>query len=50
MNGQLLSSIALGGRPTGVPMTYELNGNQFVAIAVERSNEDMELVALSLQQ
>lgn len=50
MNGQLLSSIALGGRPTGVPMTYELNGNQFVVIAVERFNEDMELVALSLQQ
>ena len=46
--GELLRSVPLGGRPTGVPMTYELNGRQYVVIALGRQDELMELVALAL--
>jgi quinoprotein glucose dehydrogenase len=47
-NGVLLRSVPLGGRPTGVPMTYQLNGKQYVVVALGRQDELMELVALAL--
>ena len=50
VNGSLLRSIPLGGRPTGVPMTYEINGKQMVVIALGRQDEVMELVGLSLKE
>jgi len=50
VDGTLLRSIPLGGRPTGVPMTYEINGKQMVVIALGRQDEVMELVGLSLQE
>jgi len=46
--GNLLRSVPLGGRPTGIPMTYELNGKQYVVVALGRQDELMELVALAL--
>ena len=46
--GELVRSVPLGGRPTGVPMTYELNGRQYVVVALGRQDELMELVALAL--
>ena len=46
--GELLRSVSLGGRPTGVPMTYELNGRQYVVVALGRQDELMEIVALAL--
>ncbi|MFV2039886.1 MAG: hypothetical protein ACC660_06545, partial [Acidimicrobiales bacterium] len=46
--GVLLRSVPLGGRPTGSPMTYALNGRQFVVVALGRQDEPMELVALAL--
>jgi quinoprotein glucose dehydrogenase len=49
-NGALLRRIALGGRPTGSPMTYSLNGRQYIVIALGRQDELMELVALSLPE
>ena len=49
-DGALLRSIPLGGRPTGAPMTYEINGKQMVVVALGRQDEVMELVGLSLQE
>jgi glucose dehydrogenase len=46
--GNLLRSVPLGGRPTGIPMTYELDGRQYVVVALGRQDELMELVALAL--
>jgi quinoprotein glucose dehydrogenase len=48
MTGELLRAIPLGGRPTGSPMTYQLNGKQYVVVALGRQDEVMELVALTL--
>jgi quinoprotein glucose dehydrogenase len=47
-SGQLLRAVPLGGRPTGSPMTYELNGRQYVVVALGRQDELMEIVALAL--
>ena len=47
-DGRLLRSVALGGRPTGSPMTYLHNDKQYIAVAVGRQDELMEIVALSL--
>jgi len=46
--GQMLRKVPLGGRPTGVPMTYELNGRQYLVVALGRQDELTELVALAL--
>ena len=46
--GDLLRSVPLGGRITGAPMTYELNGRQYIVVALGRQDELMELVALAL--
>ncbi|MEO2174190.1 MAG: PQQ-binding-like beta-propeller repeat protein, partial [bacterium] len=46
--GELLRAIPLGGRPTGSPMTYQLNGKQYIVVALGRQDELMELVALTL--
>ena len=47
-DGTLLHSAALGGRPTGSPMTYLHKDKQYIAVAVGRQDELMEIVALSL--
>ena len=47
-DGALLRSVPLGGRPTGSPMTYLHDGKQYIAVAVGRQDELMEVVALAL--
>jgi len=52
--GELLREIPLNGGNftsqalTGVPMTYEVNGRQFIVVATGRGDEPAELVALAL--
>ena len=48
--GKELASADLPGQAIGTPMTYRVDGRQFVAITVQgRSAQDMpELVALAL--
>jgi len=49
-NGKELASVDLPGTAIGTPMTYLVNGNQFIAITVQgRTQQDIpELVAFSL--
>ena len=47
-DGALLRSVPLGGRPTGSPMTYLHNDKQYIAVAVGRQDELMEIVTLAL--
>ena len=49
-SGTLLRKVPLGGYPTSVPMTYEVDGRQFVVIALGKGDELMELVALNLSE
>ena len=44
--GEVLATIELPGQATGVPMTYMLDGKQYVVVAV--GTEPAQLVALSL--
>ncbi len=48
-NGELLAEIPLSGRAIGAPMSYEVEGRQYVALTVRGGrNEPPELVALAL--
>ena len=47
-NGDVLRTIPLPGRASGVPMSYTASGRQHVVVAVGAGSEDAELVALSL--
>jgi hypothetical protein len=38
----------LPGNETGLPMTYMVNGKQFIVVAVAAPDNPAELVALSL--
>jgi len=46
-NGQWRREINLGGAVTGGPMTYSINGRQFIVVAVG-GREGHEFVALSI--
>jgi len=46
--GQVVSEIELPGGTTGAPMTYMMNGRQFIVVAVSWENVPSELVALAL--
>lgn len=46
--GEALWSMDLGASVTGVPMTYQHEGKQYIVVAVGRSGETKELVALAL--
>ena len=46
--GEELARIELPGKPTGVPMTYRVDGRQYVVIAVGTS--PAQLVALALPE
>lgn len=48
-SGQRLRAIGLPARASGAPMTYKVDGRQYVVVAVGQGNEMMELVALSLE-
>jgi len=46
--GRLIGEVALPRNATGAPMTYMLNGRQFIVVATGGSNLPAELIALSL--
>jgi quinoprotein glucose dehydrogenase len=46
--GKRLGEMALPRNATGAPMTYMLNGKQFIVVATGGSNLPAELIALSL--
>jgi len=46
--GRLIGEVALPRNATGAPMTYMLNGKQFIVVATGGSNLPAELIALSL--
>lgn len=46
--GEILAEIDLGARQSGIPMTYAIDGRQFIVVAVGAPNQAGELVALSV--
>jgi quinoprotein glucose dehydrogenase len=46
--GQVIHEIALPAMATGIPMTYMVNGRQFIVVAVGATGVPAELVALAL--
>jgi len=47
--GRLVGEVALPRNATGAPMTYMLNGKQFIAVATGGSNLPAELIAFCLR-
>jgi quinoprotein glucose dehydrogenase len=47
--GRLIHQIKLGGVTSGVPMTYSMNGKQYIVIATTNRTDGAELVALTLK-
>ena len=47
--GRMISEIEVGGNVTGGPMTYMLNGRQFIVVTVG-GQQGHEFVALALPQ
>ena len=50
MTGDIIAEIELPAYQTGVPMTYMVDGRQFIVVAVAGRNHPGELVALSLPE
>ncbi len=48
MTGATVAEIKLPGATTGFPVTYTKGGKQYIAVAVLRSGESSEIVALAL--
>ena len=46
--GEVLAEVDLGVNQSGVPMTYAVNGKQYIVVAVGAPNHAGELVALTL--
>ena len=46
--GEIISVLELPANQSGIPMTYSVNGKQFIVIAVGATGHPGELVALSL--
>lgn len=46
--GEILAEIKLPANQSGIPMTYSINGKQFIVVAVGGSNHPGELVALTV--
>lgn len=47
-DGTLLAKIVLPGNATGAPMTYSINGKQYIVVPIGGASQPAELVALSL--
>ena len=47
--GQMIHQIKLGGVTSGTPMSYMVNGKQYIVIATTNRTEGAELVALTLK-
>lgn len=50
LTGDILWASELPGNQTGVPMTYMVDGRQYIVVAVGAPNHPAELVALSLPE
>ena len=48
--GNVVAEIDLGSRQTGVPMTYAINGKQYIVVATGAPNRPGELVAIALRE
>jgi quinoprotein glucose dehydrogenase len=48
LTGQIVSEFNLPANQSGIPMTYMVNGRQFIAVPVGAQNHPAELVALTL--
>jgi quinoprotein glucose dehydrogenase len=46
--GEVISEFKLPANQTGIPMTYMVNGKQYIVVAVGARNSPAELVALTL--
>ena len=46
--GKVVHEMPLPGMATGIPMTYMVNGRQFIVVAVGATGVPAELVALAL--
>jgi quinoprotein glucose dehydrogenase len=47
-NGNLLATVALPGNASGAPMTYMVDGKQFIVIPIGGASQPAELAALIL--
>ena len=50
MTGEVIAEVELGQRQTGVPMTYSMNGQQYIVVATGAPGEAGQLVALTLNR
>ena len=50
LTGEIIAEIDLGLSQTGVPMTYALNGQQFIVVAAGAPNHSGELIALTVDK
>jgi quinoprotein glucose dehydrogenase len=48
LTGEILSELTLPANQTGVPMTYEIDGRQFIVLAIGARGAPGELVALTV--
>jgi quinoprotein glucose dehydrogenase len=48
LTGETVAEIELGARQSGVPMTYAVNGRQFIVVAAGAPDRAGELIALAL--
>ncbi len=48
LTGEILTEVDMGVRQSGVPMTYAINGKQYIVVAAGAANQAGELVALAL--
>ena len=49
VTGEIVSEFELPAHQTGIPMTYMLNGTQYIVMAVGNRDHPAELVALALE-
>ena len=49
LTGEIVSEFELPAHQTGIPMTYMLNGTQYIVMAVGNRDHPAELVALSVE-
>lgn len=48
-DGKLVAKIILPGNATGAPMTYSIDGNQYIVVPIGGASQPAELVALTLR-
>jgi quinoprotein glucose dehydrogenase len=46
--GEILAEVDLGSRQSGVPMTYAIDGRQFIVVAAGAPDQAGELIALAV--